>query len=285
MKQRLRFVLLATAALLAISPLATRACVNYHPTAYTTAVVDSDLHFMEIVVHNLQLFGGTNGEFCTCSITAYDDYYDQIYYVAFLDSATGLPEPGFAPWGSNSLSAASWAAANPGFNWHAYVAAVTTSGLLAGKAVNLVIRASLPVGFTFSNLDSLLYGSLLGTDAYDSTNHTIANMHNSVTGIGFTGDVAVTDAAYFTGMPQTPGAGVTVNVFPNPASDMATFMWTVGEATRKTLILYNAVGALVRRVDFTDNAYRLFRNGLPAGVYSYRVESSGGVERGRLIFR
>src|SRR5688500_9274078 len=106
-KQLLRFLFVSAVAISATSRPAA-ACVDYHPQPYSTATIDSNLNYVEIVVHNLHLFGGTNGEFCTCAITAYNTVYDQIFYIAFLDSATGMPEPGFEPWGSNSFAGTSW---------------------------------------------------------------------------------------------------------------------------------------------------------------------------------
>lgn len=259
------------------------ACVDYHPQPYTTATIDSNLNFLEIVVHNLHLFGGSNGEFCTCAITAYNTVYDQVFYVAFLDSATGLPEPGFEPWGSNSFAGGSWATFGPGYDWSAYVAEVTGSGLLAGKAVNLLVRANLPPGFTFGGLDSLLYSSQLATDAYDSTNHVVSNMHNSISGLGWDEQLNIVSEEYFTGVSNIE-SGEQAKVFPNPASQMATFIWPTNSHAR-VLHLYNAFGMLTREFEITGSDFRLFRNGLPAGVYAYRVlHENGLVEQGKLMF-
>jgi hypothetical protein len=229
-------------------------------------------------------FGGTNGEFCTCAITAFNSVYDQIYYVAFVDSATGNPEPGFEPWGSNSFASASWATYGPGLDWSAYVAEVTGGGLVAGKAVNLIVRATLPVGFTYNGVDSLLYSSALATDAYDSTNHVVANMHNSISGLGFNGDLQVVSEEYFTGISQTNSAPQSVSVFPNPASHMITFVCPASIKMQR-LQVYNALGVLVRDVMVTTDILRLFRNDLPAGAYNYRVTSeTGHVISGKLMF-
>jgi hypothetical protein len=285
MKQQLQRLIFAAGLLFAIASTPAVACVDYHPTPYTTATVDSNLQYLEIVVHNMHLFGGTSGEFCTCAITAYNNIYDQIYYVAFLDSATGLPEPGFEPWGSNSFAAASWPTYYPSplFDWNAYVAEVTGSGLLAGKAVNLLIRASLPPGIQLFVVDSVLYSSLLATDAYDSTNHVVAGMHNSISMLGYTGQMDIVSPQYFTGISEV-AFGEYAKVFPNPASDMAAFIWPANSHAR-SMRLYNAFGMLIREIEITGRDFRLFRNGLPAGVYGYRVlHENGLVEQGKLMF-
>ena len=284
MKKHLHNLIFMLAALLFANAMPAKACVDYHPQPFTTVSVDTQLQFIEIVVHNMHLYGGSNGEFCTCAITAYDEYYDAIYYVAFLDSATGLPEPGFAPWGSNSQAGESWATFSPSFEWNAYVATVTGGGLTPGKPVNLLVRASLTPGMQFFEIDSLLYGTLIATDAYDSVNHVVSNMHNSISGTGFTGEITVLPSAYFTGVPGTAAHQIGATVFPNPAAPMTAFAWPA--AAVRTLRLYNAVGQELRRVRITSAQYHLFRNGLPAGAYMYSVEHENGyVEKGKILFR
>jgi len=72
------------------------ACVDYHPVPPPITVkVDTNLTKMEITVHQLNIFAGTTGDFCTCALSAFSDLFSSIYYVAFVDSGTTNPIAGF----------------------------------------------------------------------------------------------------------------------------------------------------------------------------------------------
>jgi len=166
-----------------------KACVDFHPPAASVIIViDSSLTNFCIRVINLHLFGGGPGAWCTCAISNYTDSLD-IYYAAFVDSATTNPVIGFAPWGRLSDSDTAWASHGGGGNWNGFVAEVTSSALLAGHAVDLLIYGKVPVGWTYNVADSAFTFINLGTDEWDPSGTTLAQTHNDITALPALGGV------------------------------------------------------------------------------------------------
>ncbi len=195
-----------------------KACVDYHPDSiiWTTVVFDSSYQHIEITIHNMELFGGSAGQFCTCALGSYSNIFTDIYYVAFVDSGTTNPIAGFVPWTANAASSASWNIQYP-TDWAGFVAEVTSSGLPPGFKVDLIVRANLPAGYTWSLIDTLLYSSTLGSDEWDNNNSQLALTHNSISGLGSTYLNFVPDS-YFTGIEEIAETEM-FNIYPNPASD------------------------------------------------------------------
>ena len=63
---------------------------------------------------------------------------------------------------------------------------------------------------------------------------------------------------------------ITLNVFPNPATDRIAFETNEPEKERK-INIFNASGQLIKQVDFNGQRTQVNLNGLSAGNYSYRV--------------
>jgi len=163
------------------------ACVDYHPTPPPIVVtIDSNLNRLCIRVQNLNIFGGTQGQFCSCALSSFTNIFSNIYYVAFVDSGTSNPINGFDIWQNQSAATNAWSGVLPGSDWSGFVAEVTDS-LVAGLAVDLLIYANLPAGYTtncldssFICLDTALTQTSFGTDEWSANGDSLTGNHQSV---------------------------------------------------------------------------------------------------------
>lgn len=246
------------------------ACIDYHPGPYSTVVYDSSYQHIEITVHNLHLFGGSGGDFCTCAFSSYTDIFSDVYYVAFIDSATGLPVSGFDPWNADALATTAWSGLMPGDSWEGFLSAVNYAGLQGGVAVNLIIRANLPPGYTVSYIDSALASSYLGTDKADPITHAPMNGHFSVSGYGIPTYVEV-DSSYFTGVNNLIFSPI--GLFPNPVGDELNII-SNGEIIT-SISVFNSTGK-VQRTEIEKNLRTItvdVRDFSP-GIYWMTIETA-----------
>lgn len=78
--------------------------------------------------------------------------------------------------------------------------------------------------------------------------------------------------------------GVALEVYPNPASERATFFLKSTTPTEGTLQLFDLQGRLVRTQPFTTHTFELNAAGLPQGMYLFRLESEGRpIAAGKII--
>src|SRR5688572_24104679 len=140
-----------------------QACVDYHPVPPPLTVrVDSSFNLIEITVHELNIFAGTTGDFCTCALSNYSNIFDFITYVAFVDSGTTNPVNGFAIWSADMDASNAWDAAVTSATWDGFVAEVITT-MTPGSPVELIVRAILPSNYVIiSDIDSALNYTQLG---------------------------------------------------------------------------------------------------------------------------
>lgn len=205
------------------------ACVMPKDSVYVTVAYDTtDFSDVTLTVGNFDLFGGNPNEWCSCAITSYTNIFTTIEYIAFVDSGTTDPVMGFEPWSSNASAGTQWDLAMSG-NWTGFVAEVGSSGLLAGTPVELIVRASLPAGYTYQILDSTVQTSLIGTDEWIDTTSTLSNGHQSIVGMADPGRVTLRSEpqSYFDALDASLGvlsvneykrSPAYLNVFPNPAT-------------------------------------------------------------------
>ncbi len=248
------------------------ACIDYHPGPYSTVVYDGSYQHIEITVHNLHLFGGSSGDFCTCAFSSYTDIFSEVYYVAFVDSGTGLPVPGFDSWNADALATTAWSGLIPGDSWEGFLSAVNYAGLQAGVAVNLIIRANLPPGYTVSFIDSALSSSYLGTDKADPITHAPMNAHFSVSGYGNL-TYSEVDSSYFTGISNL--IFIPIRLFPNPVSDELNIQ-TNGEIIT-SISVFNSTGK-IQRTEIKHNlrSVTLDTRDLSPGIYWIAIETVNG---------
>lgn len=265
------------------------ACVDYHPTIFVTCEYDATYSEILIRVHNMELFGSPSGVFCTCAISNYTDVFSIINYVAFVEAETIDPVEGFVPWNADAPATASWSAYAVG-DWDAFLAETTAGGLLTGDPVDLIIRATLPPGYSAGLLNANLVVSELGTDEFDNTLGELTLSHNSVTSIVSGGPITYNEVTleYFTEVDEyiasASGAeGITANiadentvnitVYPNPTQDIIYLNVTdeVLGSLKKTKIT-DVNGKLVLEEKFTSE---IVVSHLPKGLYFIKVETEG----------
>lgn len=176
---RTRYALAFLCTTVILSP--SSACVDYWTPPAITVTVEIDASFTEalITVHNLNLFGGPNGAFCSCAVTTWTNMFSDLQYIAFVDSGTYNPVPGFAVWDASASAASAWGNLQPG-DWNAYIAEVVAPGINTGTPVELLIRATLPPGYTYNMVDSSVTYASLGTDEWSVSGNDLAFSHNSL---------------------------------------------------------------------------------------------------------
>ena len=241
-----------------------RACVDYHPTIYTTVTLDSSFTQIELVIHNLYLFGGVNGDFCTCAISAYMDLFTNIYFVAFEDSATLTPIPGFTAWAASANATTSWSSVMSGVYFSGFTSAVGASGLPPGTPVVLVIRAALPPGYTVVLVDSAMQLSQLGTDKWDNVGQSLTGAHQSVSSYGTT-TYNLVATSYFAGINEADLHKNYFNVWYSSASDDVNIILSnpldaeivITDISGKTIVRRKAAGSYskINLSDFSAGMY------------------------------
>ena len=254
------------------------ACVDYHPVPpIITVKVDSTWTVWEITVHQLNIFAGTTGDFCTCALSAYQNLFSMIYYVAFVDSGTTSPINGFAVWNANANASGAWTTANPGPTWTGFVAAVVNN-MTPGLPVELIIRANLPPGYvTFNDIDSTLIWSNLGTDQWDNSLNVLMNTHNSVSGFG-NSTYQLVAPEYFTGITDIENNFI-VNIFPNPGNGVFSVMMR-NDVLNAELEVYNVLGDKIYETPIGKRTIlNVSITGQPAGIYFIRLLHEGKVFR------
>lgn|GEM_PF-4541770 len=196
-----------------------------------------------------------------------------IYYVAFVDSGTTTPVQGFAPWDYSSGATTAWSGIMPGTAWDAYVGAVIGAGLIAGAPVNLIIRATLVPGATYGQVDSSLWLTYIGTDAYDTTSQSPSNMHPSVSTIGYQGIINLVSPSYFTNIQENSGLQFPFVVFPNPAAEFIIFQNLLHKNTKHDLEIFEITGKKILEVSGVLPGQPVSTSKLTKGVYVIRLVS------------
>ncbi|MEM0998487.1 MAG: T9SS type A sorting domain-containing protein [Bacteroidota bacterium] len=283
------FAFACFASLLLAQPL--RACLDYHTTVFITCHYD-DPTFNEIAitVSNLRLFGGNPNDFCSCGITNYTNLFNQIQYIAFVDSGTTNPLAGFDVWTPDANSTNAWESVLATGDWNGFVSSVNGNGLPANTKVELIIRASLPPGYTYSILDSNVVATQLGTDEWDNTNQNLANTHQSVTGFWTGGSPQLiaepANSTYFQDLDNSillsaegPKNQAYLEVGPIPASDHLRLRLKNPHLFLDAAEIYNAAGQQVARVPLSvlhSGEAEIAVYDYPEGIYFLRVHTANG---------
>lgn len=293
---QLRILALSTFAFLAFSQ-PVRACLDYHTTVFVTCHYDTTTWTdIAITVSNLRLFGGNPNDFCSCAITNYTDIFTNVNYVAFVDSGTTNPVPGFASWTGSTSASNAWESVLATGDWSGYVSGVNSNGLTAANPVELIIRASLPPGYSFSILDSNLTVSQLGTDEWSDTNQNLTGSHQSITGFWTGGQptyVAENGPAYFNALDNSILLGVKnqvkasfVEVGPVPATDHLYVKMPNPALQLESAQIFNAAGQMVGDIPlqaFTSGEARLDLNAYPDGIYFLHIRTAQGVQTKKFV--
>ena len=78
--------------------------------------------------------------------------------------------------------------------------------------------------------------------------------------------------------------GISLEVFPNPATEQATFLLKSIRPIDGTLNLYNLSGQIVKTMDFDHNQFDFDCKSLPAGCYFFKISAEGqALASGKLV--
>lgn len=81
-------------------------------------------------------------------------------------------------------------------------------------------------------------------------------------------------------------AGVSLSVFPNPASVEATFHLQTAQSLQGDFLLYDLRGRELKRVALSNNTFKISVSELPAGPYFFMIQSEGNtLASGKMIVR
>jgi Secretion system C-terminal sorting domain len=269
------------------------ACVQVHDSVYVSVHYAPGNTDVSITLSNLRLATGTPNEFCSCGITNMTSIFTTILYVAFVDSGTTNPYPGFDVWDPSVPASNAWNTVLATNDWSAFVSHVNAGGLTFNHPVELIIRAASAPGITYQQVDSALYVSQLGTDAYDNTNQVLGNMHQDIS--GFQGPhtlipegpgstyFATLDAALMTARtPTTPQSPV--EIYPVPAVDRLYVDLHNPLNALRQIAVYDATGKRIHQ-ESGLNGQRATVDvaALPQGFYFIKVSTANGVQTKRFL--
>jgi hypothetical protein len=272
-----------------------KACVDYHNDSVYVIVHYDSTNFTDVslTLTNLRLFGGNPNQFCSCGITTFTNTFSNILYVAFVDSGTTNALAGFDVWDASANATNSWNNVIATGNWSGFVSMVNANGLPAGAPVELIIRARLPVGYSFYLLDSAIGLTQMGTDEWFDATQVLGNTHQSVSGIDgpFTYIAEAPGASWFTNLDAALMTGrkepvdlTGIQVYPVPAQDKVYVALRNPAASLKSLELYDASGRLLQRMDdLRGQTVTVGVADLPEGIYFLKLTTDKGVQTQRLV--
>jgi len=276
-------------------PLKSEACVDYHPTIFVTCDYDAGYNEILVRVSNMHLFGSLQGVFCTCGITNYTNIFSNIQYISFVDSATTTPISGFVPWTGSTTAASSWNTVQSG-NWDAFLAETTAAGLTTGDPVDLIIRATLPAGYTYNYLDSSLVATAIGTDEYSTATGSVTMGHNSISNFPNSGIIYTQQPlSYFSGIDnlitdvvKVANEKKSIQAYPNPFAKELIFDIELENTRKVEIFVTDLVGKKVKVFANTDlqigkNQLKWQAKNLPNGVYLLSIRTEDAIKTERIV--
>lgn len=131
----------------------------------------------------------------------------------------------------------------------------------------------------------LQLNDFVGTNRRFSVAFTINNrgyLGTGTNGINFNDFWEMTDAV---DVAETAASAVTVQAFPNPATEQVNFTVN-GTGGNREIRLYNLTGELLRSETLQHNTCSMSRDGLPAGIYFWQLVQDGQFsQQGKIMFR
>ncbi|MEM9024619.1 MAG: T9SS type A sorting domain-containing protein, partial [Bacteroidota bacterium] len=228
---------------------------------------------IEIRLTNLRLMNESPNKVCACALSSFSAIFDDLIYIAFVDSSTNNPYEGFAEFNEELASSLAWEAVDATTGgWEGFVANVLNSGLSASDPVELVIRATAPPGTgipidslcSANDIANMLTQSTLGTDEWDPVNQDLVGSHNSVRSLnpflpGNSATFNAQPATYFTALDDDilnniPSSSVTIfrdhaiNVFPNPAEGLVNLELSMLKTSEVAVELLDVLGRPVQQL-------------------------------------
>jgi len=259
------------------------ACVDYHVPNPVTAKYNQALSELELTIHNLNIFAGADGDFCTCGvISAYESLFDGIYYVAFVDSGTTNLIQGFAPWVANQSASEAWQEHTSSVSpWNAFVAGVIAE-MTPGLAVELIIRMNVPDELqSLQGLIEALFSASLATDEWDAENETLAQSHLSISAFGQMTFIEVDDNYFSTSVTELESVSY-FSVYPNPSEGLLTLNFSEIHPNQSIEVI-DVKGRVIQTLSAAGlNRMDLNLSSLESGYYFLRMRSDNaikGIER------
>lgn len=273
-----------------------RACVDQAAWVRVTCHYDTvNWEDVAVTVSNLNLAGGAPNQFCSCAINGVTSIWSDIQYVAFVDSGTTNPVAGFDVWTPDANASNAWSNVVQFGTWDGFVANVNQNGLLNGVPVELIIRAKLPMGFTFSVLDSSLSSSQVGTDEWDANGDSLANSHQQVNWLTSGGaPTYMPEGAQSTYFDDLDNALMTsleeqlqpalLEIFPVPVVDKLYVKLADPSLFIEGLELYSVNGQQMMEIEHLNQGPAVLdMSGYVPGVYFLRVRTDEGMVTKKVI--
>ncbi len=276
------------------------ACVDPETVITVQTNYSEDLTDVEIRLGNLKFMTEAPNVFCSCALQHPDDIYTNMEYVAFV--YTGTNDIYMNTWENLPTADDAWETAIGSPNWAAYVTEVINSGLSTNDDVELVIRATIPVGYVVNvtELDTVLVAQTnLGTDAWDTENETLLLDHTGLHDLGNNSGETFTLVSddYFTELDDAIlSSNENINVIstfeisPNPMQNEFKMTYDLRFTSSVQLTIYDLNGKLIYTQDMgSQNAgYQAMRVNLPTGIlqkglYILAIESEKERHREKII--
>ncbi len=294
---------------LMVTPNTSRACIDLDTTVIIICNYDStnlpSVDEVEIRVTNLRLMQEQPNKFCSCAINSWSSIFTDLQYVAFVDSGTNNVYPDFAPWDASMGASMSWDMDQPGNGngWSGFIAEVINGGLNPTRSVELLIRASLPMGYTVTLLDSSMFLSTVGADEWDNANGTLANSHQQVRSM-YDNPVQyhAMDAAHFTALDkaiedyyatlsiESNKVFAGLEVGPNPLREELAVSFDLPTAREVHVQLFDMQGRMIKLLRREELApglqemrFEVDDLELGAGTYFLRLRSERAVITRKLV--
>ena len=170
------------------------------------------------------------------------------------------------------------ASADPDGNKTTYIWQLAATDSFETALVNVNVGTDTTLNLSYSTIDSVLQANGIGTD-----NDTLTAFHRVVTSDGSVVTPSGAREASFsraaTGIEdEQPANNVSLNAFPNPATDQARIRYEVARSSDVALQVYNTNGQTVHRADLGQQAadreqqYTLNVSDWKPGLYLYSIE-------------
>ena len=169
-------------------------------------------------------------------------------------------------------------AGDPNGNETVYIWQLAATDSFANPLVNVNVRTNTTLDLSYSTIDSVLQANGISTDTDTLTAfHRVVTSDGSVVTPSGAREASFSRAA--TGIEdEQPANNVSLNAFPNPATDQARIRYEVAQSSDVALRVYNTSGQTVHRADLGQQAadreqqYTLNVSDWKPGLYLYSIE-------------
>lgn len=265
-----------------------KACFEIIPTIHSvTCYYDSLYQDFVVRVGSLRLSTNPPGKWCTCALHNNSPIFDQIQYIAIVDSGTNHRVDGLAQWYPSAMAAAGWDSIYP-IHWFGYLTQVEGNGTVGIAPVELVIRAHFPPGYAYVPMFDDIRTAILGWGSWndtlqrpnndrwwadwplDTNFHFVAEPNRSFFFSRFDADLLYTGTS-------DPIDLVELAIYPNPATDILNLRFSSPSFAFRSLDIYDANGRRIQggfrsgKQDLTIDV-----STLPSGTYFVRIETGKG---------